>query len=1039
MKRILVFLLAANFIFCSISSALAAEFLYEEEVQEQTSQSINLAYLKPVVASSQRDNFVFICNAVNDGNLIQRWEPGELPCWITIDLEKSVYFNEISIYTIGSADDYIISGSDDGENWFKITDHNDAGAILSGDFAFSISVSATCRYVRLEVNESDMGQDFGIYEMEIRAPAETTGDTDPNVTDPSDSVGIDGEGPELLFYLYPRDTAQNREKIRHLAKLGIVEGFDDETFRGNREVSRGEFVKSTVKLLNLTVTPPESIIFEDVPKNHAYFQYIGTAANHGIISGDGGGNFRPDDPISVSEAVKVIVEALGYKTLAVYKGGYPTGYFTVANDLRLLVDFPKEGNVTRANLVNLMYHAMNTKMAIVTSLVGEDAVFSSEQTVLEQCFEIYKDIGVVYADGHSSFDGKSKSGSMVKINGKEYSVEEYFPELYIGNRVEFYYKDGVILSAERHRDTIITQIDKDDIEELSDTEVRFNLEGKTKRILFSDGVTIVYNGSVLSSYNAHELIPEYGLIRCMDWDDDGECDVLYIDDAVQMKVGVVSNDTAVDAENTEFRLTIKGDNRYMVFQDGKRIEMPPADSILTIFADKYIIKNGVKIPDTEALTICRVEVSRTKIDGRIESVLKDEGKIIVNGVEYKYVPEFESKFKPGLTLRLYLDYFGRICRVGEAVASFNDYVYFMGASSPSGLRTPQFKIFDQEKIDVINLDSKVKINGSVAKDILIALQHAGLIDSDGNSVPQLIKIKKNFDGKISAVNTAVEGTDFEPGFGSKDTKMTFFRPAGAGYSFFSFMIEENTMIFQVPKTPENARDKDYKMCEVTDLLHRKDYYVQAYNLNDMRMSNLVVIYKASGEQLPTSVSQPVCVLSDVKTILNEDGEAEPKIEYYQNGTLSSKFVATEELKATLLNHSAGDIVIFAFDGDDKIAGVQDVFLHKTGTMMKVNNFNQANSYLLPALGKVIKVENNRFLLDRSACLPEENVTAERIVPYYAGSAVCLIYDCERNQLKKGTVSDILAADDNDALFVRGSFSAPKEMVLYKGYYSREGM
>ena len=97
-----------------------------------------------------------------------------------------------------------------------------------------------------------MGQDFGIYEMEIRAPAETTGDTDPNVTDPSDSVGIDGEGPELLFYLYPRDTAQNREKIRHLAKLGIVEGFDDETFRGNREVSRGEFVKSTVKSVSYT-------------------------------------------------------------------------------------------------------------------------------------------------------------------------------------------------------------------------------------------------------------------------------------------------------------------------------------------------------------------------------------------------------------------------------------------------------------------------------------------------------------------------------------------------------------------------------------------------------------------------------------------------------------------------------------------------------------------------------------------------------------------------------------------------------------------
>ncbi len=165
MKRISGFLLAAIFIFCSISFVSAADFLPEDEGEEgqQTTQSINLAYLKPVTASSQRDNFVFVANAVNDGNLIQRWEPGEMPCWIMIDLEKSVYFDEMRIYTIGSADDYRISGSDDGENWFKITDHTIGGVILSGDFTLSLSVSATYRYVKLEVNKSDMGQDFGIY------------------------------------------------------------------------------------------------------------------------------------------------------------------------------------------------------------------------------------------------------------------------------------------------------------------------------------------------------------------------------------------------------------------------------------------------------------------------------------------------------------------------------------------------------------------------------------------------------------------------------------------------------------------------------------------------------------------------------------------------------------------------------------------------------------------------------------------------------------------------------------------------------------
>ena len=1040
MKRISGFLLAAIFIFCSISFVSAADFLPEDEGEEgqQTTQSINLAYLKPVTASSQRDNFVFVANAVNDGNLIQRWEPGEMPCWIMIDLEKSVYFDEMRIYTIGSADDYRISGSDDGENWFKITDHTIGGVILSGDFTLSLSVSATYRYVKLEVNKSDMGQDFGIYEWEIRAPAESTGDTGSDATDPSDSSGAEDEGPALLFYLYPRDTAQNREKIRHLARLGIVEGFEDETFRGNRKVSRGEFVKSTVRLLNLAVTPPADIPFEDVPKAHGYFSYIGTAASHGILLGDGSGYFRPDDPISVSEAVKIIVEALGYKALAVHKGGYPNGYFTTANELKLLAGFPKEGSITRANLVNLMYQAMNTKMTVISSLVGEDAIFAREKTVLEQCFEIYKDIGIVYTDGHTSFEGGSAPGNMITINGKEYSADTYFPEIYIGNRVEFYYKDGVILSAEKYRDTVITEIDKEDIEALSDTEVRFNQEEKTKRISFSGGLTIIYNGSVLSSYSARTLMPDYGVIRCMDWNGDGICEVLYIDDALQMKAGVVSDDTVTDADNPEFRLKIKGDSRYMVFQNGKQIEMPTADSILTVFADRYTVKNGVKLPDTKALNVCRIEVSNKTINGRIESVIKDEKKILINGVVYRYMPELEAKLIPGLTLRFYVDFFGRICRAGDS-DSFDNYVYFMGVSSPSGLHAPQFKIFDQEKTDTVHLESRVRINGSAATDIRAALQKAGLVDSSGNSVPQLIKIKKNLEGKISSVNTAVAGTDFEPGIGSKDMQMMFFRAAGAGYSFFYFMLEEGATIFEVPKEPETARDKDYKMCEVTDLVHRRNYYVQAYNLNHMQVSNLIVVYKPGAEQMGTSVSQPLSVLTGVKTALNEDGEEEPLFEYYQNGTPSTKFAAIEKVKALLLNHSPGDIVLLAFDNDEKIAGVQDIFLRKTGTMMKVGNQNNANSYLLPALGKVLKADNNRFILDRSAGLPAGDVTAHRLLPYYAGSAICLIFDCERNQLSRGTVSEVLSAGEDDAIFVRGSFSAPREMILYKGYYRQEGM
>ncbi len=1030
LKKSLLLFLAVIFIISCVPVS-AEDEIFDNNTQEELAPSINLAYLKPVTASSQRDNFVFVCNAVNDGNLIQRWEPGELPCWIIIDLQEKLSFNELCIYTIGSADDYVISGSDDGETWFKITDHNASGAIPSGDFSFSLAVNATCRYVKFEVNESDMSEEFGVYEMEIRAPAEQKDDN----TDPTQPTDVDKDGPEILYPLYPRDTAENRENIRHLEKLGILEGYDDETFRGNREVSRGEFIKGAVKLLNLSLIRSDQTLFADVPENHAYFQYINTAADYGIISGDGSGNFRPDDTITAAEAVKIMVETLGYRSLAVSKGGYPSGYFMVANQLKLLRNFPQEGKITRFHLANILSRAMNTKMASISGIDGGDASFSDDETVLERCFDIYKDEGVVYVDEFSSFDGKDKTGSGIKINGEVYQTEEYFPALFLGNKVEFYYKDGYILSAEQSGKTVVTEIDRDDIDSLSDSSVTYELDGKTEHISFSNDLTIVYNGSVLTAYDNDQLIPQYGKIRCMDWDGDGECEVLYLDEAVHLKTGVVTSDTVVDADMTDFRMRIAGDKRYRVFQDGQMIGMPPEDSVLTVFADRYISKNGLKLPDTDRMKVCRIEVSQKRIDGTIDAVLHGDNIVSVGEKEYRYIKTLEPKLKPGKSMVLFLDSFGTVCYAGEEGAPSETYVYFIGVSSAVGLKAPQLKFFDQKAISISDMEQKVKINGSATSDVVSSMKKAGLLDASGESISQLIKIRKNSEGKISSIVTAQEGTDFALSVDAKDTKLTFFRPAGAGYSFFRFMLDENAKIFQVPKNVQDADDKDYKMFSAIDLTHRKQYYVQAYNMDDLRLSNLAVIYKPKGETQSTSHSQAVCVVNGMVKTLNEEGETEQKLEYYQNGALCIRSIATEGLEATLQKYSRGDILLLAYNDENEIAGSREVFLHKSGEITKFGDLNNANSYLLPAFGKVIKAENNHFLLDRTSGLPSGDTTSERILPYYAGSAVCLVYDCENNQLKKGTVSDMLAAEESDALFVRGNMSAPKEMILYKGYYS----
>lgn len=1032
-KKLLFVLLAAVFAFGNTVPAFGEDEL--EDVPQGETESINLAYLKPVTASSQRDNFVFICNAVNDGNLIQRWEPGVLPCWITIDLEDSYYFNEICIYPFGSAEKYTISGSADGEKWDKITDEVQAGVIASADYAFSIPVSGTYRFVRLEVTESDIADDFGVYEMEVRAPAVQTEPAEPSEVLP----GVGDEGPQLLYALYPRDTAENQQIIRHLAKLGIMSGYDDETFRGDRKVSRGEFIKNVMKLLNQPPVSTSDVLFEDVPQNHACFQYINAAAERGIISGDGG-SFRPDDTIIVSEAIKVITEALGYGTLAGYNGGYPMGHFIVAKQQKLLRNFPSEGEVTRFDLANLLYNAMNARFSVITGVYGEDAAFENKQTVLESCFEVHKEIGVVYADEYSSMDGKTRSGKAVKINDTEYRISGDFPELFIGNRVEFYHKDGNILSAERYSDTVMTEIDGEDIEKLSDSGVSFQREGKNKasKISFSKGVTIIYNGSVLSSYNAESLKPEYGRIRCLDWENDGRTDVLYIDDAINMKVGVVSENSIVDANLTDFRLTPIGDERYTIFQDGKKVGMPQVGNVLTIFADKYTVKDGVRIPDTQQMNICRIEVTQARADGKIVSVNTGNKEVDVGGKIYQYVSGLEEKLKLGANMELYLDYFGRICYVGEETAASETYVYCIGISPSAEFQAAKMKIFNREKVEVVELTDKAKINGYAAKGSLIALQNSGLIDAGGKSVPQLIRIRKNAEGKVSAVTTAVPGTDFELDFDSKDKTTMFFKPAGGGYSFFPVLLDSDAEIFQVPKDAGGAQDKDYKLRGVKDLTHRKNYYVRIYNLSDTRTSNLAVIYVPDGEQMSTIASWPVSVISSVEMALNEENEIEEKISYYQNGTLFSRFIANDAVREKMALYAPGDVLLLAVDDDEKIAGVTEVFSPRKGKIVNANHDN-ANSYLLPAFGKVVKAENNNFVLDRSEGLPDGNTTSERFLSYYAAGSVCLIYDCKRGEVMSGSVADMLAMAPDDALFVRGHMTAPKEMVLYKDYYSVEGL
>ncbi len=90
-------------------------------------------------------------------------------------------------------------------------------------------------------------------------------------------------------------------------RYGIANGYLDGTFRPEQPVSRAELVKLIASYFTVEGgTSP----FPDVPAGHWAAEVVSFAAEEGWVSGYLDGTFRPDAPVSRAEAVKILNHAL---------------------------------------------------------------------------------------------------------------------------------------------------------------------------------------------------------------------------------------------------------------------------------------------------------------------------------------------------------------------------------------------------------------------------------------------------------------------------------------------------------------------------------------------------------------------------------------------------------------------------------------------------------------------------------------------------------------------------------------------------------
>ncbi len=141
------------------------------------------------------------------------------------------------------------------------------------------------------------------------------------------------EGADLFSDTMSLNDAQ-KQAVDYAYKNGIINGYEDNTFRPYGGITRAEFATMVCRLMGYRLEEPCS--FDDA-KDHWGSSYINACVKAGAINGIGNNMFAPDASITFEQAVKIVSVV---SRIANGNEAYPDGFIAAA--------------ISRAMLDNLM-------------------------------------------------------------------------------------------------------------------------------------------------------------------------------------------------------------------------------------------------------------------------------------------------------------------------------------------------------------------------------------------------------------------------------------------------------------------------------------------------------------------------------------------------------------------------------------------------------------------------------------------------------------------------------------------------------------
>jgi hypothetical protein len=780
-----------------------------------------------------------------------------------------------------------------------------------------------------------------------------------------------------------------QKAIIALSSYGIIQGSkegDKQVFKPNDTITRAEYTIMLTRALAVADIKTDGASFTDIAEHYAR-PNIKTAADMGIVNGFEDNTFRPDEKVTYEQAVKMLVCALGYEPNAINAGGWPRGYLLQGGNLGITKGITLNGTdpAPRGVIAQLFYSALDVRIQVMgTNLSGETIYTTTDDTILNSKLKVASVKGTIIGVGETHTNNMATSHlnneMSVLVKNKEMLFDytnciETLAEAkqYLGYDVTIYYKEETnsdlasIISIDRDttKNEVITVLSTQ-IDEYDGSTLKYTDEKKSKNIkLSSSDVSLIYNDKTVSSddtitindsrYTVSEAVSEwlnpasdnflYGDVTLTDTGADGSVDIVTINNysiMVASKAATAAdyqitdklrsgNSVILDPDSTEYTST--------VYKNGS------LSSITSIAANDVVLYAASLDGENRV-----VYASSKPVTGSITTIDITDMLIEVDGKEYNLVQtcldslDGKTELKVGTKGTFYIDKYNNIvyCKLTEDKASAYAYIlntfqsddgetYYASVYAPGSNSTPKN----------YQIRSNVRLNGSTSKPSSVVSKLKELAPSMQTDIENASEIYEGTADKVYAsasaqpvkldissdMITSVTTLSADGQTNENNSSFARYKPLG-NYKYTSsgnfsdeFYVNSSTTILYIPG--DRADKEEYMKTTMSSYFKAgQSYWVEPYDVSDTKYAKLLLVYGNSANAQITKDSPFSFISKNIAAKSN--GNDVRQLGYYTSDktSVTTKYSSND---TDFADAEVGDVIQFGLNNRGYMINRKNIF------------------------------------------------------------------------------------------------------------------